>query len=149
MKKIIVTITAVLLFVAVYATDKVEKTIERSFESEFPGAKHVSWVKLKNTNIYSVRFVQAGEAFIAYFDIDGNYLAIAKSILEDNLPPWVKKSLSKINPTGALTTSEQINMKGEISYLFYFKENGEKKAYQISEGGGIKRVRMKEIAKGK
>ena len=80
MKKIIVTITAVLLFVAVYATDKVEKTMERSFQSEFPGATHASWLKIKNTNIYSVRFVQGGEALMAYFDTDGNYLGIAKSV---------------------------------------------------------------------
>lgn len=147
MKKIIVTITAVLLFVAVYATDKVEKTIERSFQSEFPGATHASWLKIKNTNIYSVRFVQGGEALMAYFDTDGNYLGIAKSILEENLPSPVKKSFSRINPTGALTTSEQLNVNGQISYLFYFKESGQKKAYQINEGGGIKKIRIKDIAK--
>ncbi len=144
MKKIIVTITAVLFFITDFATGNVEKNIERSFQSEFPGATHVSWLKVYNSDLYVVRFVYGREAMMAYFDTEGNQLAIVKSIQEDNLPLQVKRSFSKINVSRALASIEQINMMGETSYLFVFKESGQKKAYQISEDGSVKRIKIKE-----
>jgi hypothetical protein len=149
MKKIIVTISAVLLLVAVYATDKVEKNIERSFQSEFPGATHVSWIKIDNSDLYAVRFVYGHEAMMAYFNTEGNYLAIVKSILEENLPLQVKRTFSKVNASGVLATIEQIQMMGETSYIFVFKEGGQKKVYQISEDGRIKLAKITDILNSK
>ena len=73
MKKFILTIAANLFFAVTYATDKVEKNIERSFQSEFPGATHVSWSKIESSGLYIVRFAYDGEGLMAYFDTDGNY----------------------------------------------------------------------------
>ncbi|QNA44783.1 hypothetical protein [Lacibacter sediminis] len=145
MKKSIVTFTAVLFFIAAFATGNVEKNIERSFQSEFPGATHVSWIKVDNSDLYAVRFVYGREAMMAYFDADGDYLAIVKSILEEDLPLQVKRSISRINPSGALATTEQISMMGETSYLVQFRERGHKKVYQIGEDGSIKLTRIKEV----
>jgi hypothetical protein len=144
MKKIILTITAILFFAVTYATDKVGKNVERSFQSEFPGATHISWSKVDNSDLYAVRFVYGHEAMMAFFNKEGNYLAIAKSIPEENLPVLVKRSFSKINVSGALATIEQINMNGETSYLFRFKEEGLKKTYHINEDGSIKRIKIKD-----
>jgi hypothetical protein len=145
MKKIIVTITAALFFIAAFATGNVEKNIERSFKSEFPGATHVAWIKVDNSDVYAVRFVYGREAMMAYFDTEGKYLAIVKSILEEDLPSQVKRSISRINPSGALATTEQISMLGETSYLIQFREGGKKKAYQIGEDGSIKLTKIKEV----
>ncbi|MEJ8842003.1 hypothetical protein WG954_06360 [Lacibacter sp. H375] len=145
MKKIIVTITAVLFFITAFATGNVETNIERSFQSEFPGATHVTWIKIDNSDVYAVRFVYDREAMMAYFDKEGNYLAIVKSFLEEDLPVQVRRSFYKVNASGALATIEQIQMMGETSYLFVFKENGQKKVYQISEDGSIKLAKITDV----
>ncbi|HLO37963.1 MAG TPA: hypothetical protein VK173_05720 [Lacibacter sp.] len=145
MKKIIVTIAAFLFFAVTYATDKVEKNIERSFQSEFPGATHASWSRIESSGLYAVRFVYNGEGLMAYFDIDGNYLAVARNILEHNLPLSVKKTFSTINTSGALATSQELTVLGETSYLFQFKEGDQLKTYQVYTDGSIKRIKIKKL----
>lgn len=145
MKKIIVTFAAVLFAVVAFATDFIDKNIQLAFQAEFPGATHATWTTVKHANLYTVRFVHQGKTLIAYFDRDGNYLAIASAIVEENLPLPVKKSLRKIKPLGVVVTAEKITFLGETSYLFSFNENGQTKAYQIKEDGGRRRMRVKNI----
>jgi hypothetical protein len=145
MKKIVVTIAAILLFTIAIAGVDVEKNVTVAFRTVFPGATHESWTKIENTNLYMVRFVQGQETLLAYFDSDGNYVAVAKSVLEKALPPSVKKSFRKINPLSAVATIEQLNIKDKIIYLVYVNERGESKAYKINEHGSIIRMRDRNV----
>lgn len=145
MKKFILTIAVILFFAATYATDKVEKNIERSFQSEFPGATHTSWSKIESSGLYTVHFVYDSERLIAYFDTDGNFLAVARNILEHNLPLSVKKTFSKISNAGALATSQELTVMGETSYLFQFKYGEQMKTYQVYSNGSIKRIKIRKL----
>jgi hypothetical protein len=146
MKKFILTIAAILFFAATYATDKVEKNIERSFQSEFPGATHISWSRIESSGLYTVHFVYDSERLMAYFDTDGNCLAVARNILEHNLPLSVKKTFSKISNAGALATSQELTVMGETSYLFQFKDGEQMKTYQVYSNGNIRRIKVRKLA---
>lgn len=144
MKKIIVTITAALLFAFTHAADKVEKWIEHSFQSEFPGATHASWSKIENKDLYAVRFVFNNEARMAYFDVDGNYLAVVKGIPEEELPTQVRKEIAGIVNNSDITTFEEINRQGEISYLLQCRTKGQMKAYHVTKNGSIIEIKLRE-----
>lgn len=145
MKKIIVTIITVFLFAFTHAADKVEKQVEYSFQSEFPGATHAWWLKIDNSDLYAVRFVYNNEARMAYYDTDGSRLAIVKSIQEDQLPLQVRKAMNNTINNEELPTIVEINMLGETSYLFQFQDEGSTKSYHVSKNGSSKEIKLKEI----
>ena len=145
MKKIITTITAVLLFVCTYAADKVEKWIEHSFHAEFPGATHAAWSKIEDKNFYTVRFILNNEARMAYFDADGNYLAVVKGIREEELPTQVRNEITRLINNSDITTAEEINRHGEISYLLQCQTKGQTKAYHLTKNGNITEIKFKEV----
>lgn len=144
MKKIIITVAAVLLLAFTHAADKVKKRVEHSFQSEFPGAIHASWSKIENKDLYAVRFVFNEEARMAYYDADGNCLAVVKGVREEELPTQVRKEITGIINNSDITTFEEINRQGEISYLLQCRSKGEVKAYHVSNNGNITEIKLKD-----
>ena len=145
MKKIIVTIITVLLFAFTHAADKVEEWIEHSFQSEFPGATHASWSKIDNSDLYAVRFVYNSEARMAYYDIDGNCLALVKGIQYGELPLQMRKVIDHSVKDADMPSIVEINMLGETSYLLQFRNGGPIKSYDVTKIGCSKEIKLKEV----
>jgi hypothetical protein len=87
-----------------------------------------------------------GEAVMAYFDEDGTYIAVAKSILIQNLPMSLQKILTNITTTDAVITSEELYMNGETSYVISINEKGRRFLYQLYADGRKELIKIRNTS---
>lgn len=96
MKKLFATVAVALMVgLTSFAADirKINQRVVAAFEKEFKTATNVSWEELKNENIYHVSFMYANEVMEAYYNGDGEMIAVARHISQERLPLLVSKSL--------------------------------------------------------
>ena len=98
MKKLFVTVAVALLVgLTSFAADirKINQRVQAAFEKEFTTATNVSWEELKNQDIYHVSFIYANEVMEAYYNGDGEMIALARHLSQERLPLLVAKSLKQ------------------------------------------------------
>jgi hypothetical protein len=130
MKKLFVTVAvAVMVGITSFAADitKVNQRVLAAFEREFATATNVSWEVLKNEDIAHASFIYANEVMEAYFNAEGEMIAVARFLSQDRLPLLVSKSLktqygkyefkSASEYMGADTTSYIITLDSEKQTL--------------------------------
>ncbi len=82
------------LGVHAFAADTVvAPNILQSFQKTFSNAKEVVWSTGKD--LYKAEFVYSSQYITAYYDADGNMLALTKNILSTQLPLLLENSLKE------------------------------------------------------
>jgi hypothetical protein len=87
---------SILLFftfgVNTFAADTaVSPNVLQSFQNKFSSAKEITWTAGKE--IYKAEFVYRSQYISAYYDADGNMLALTKNILSTQLPVFLGNGL--------------------------------------------------------
>lgn len=97
--------------------DKVSPLLKAALEKEFAGAKYVVWESLKKHQLYHAKFVYNNEQVNAFFEQDGNLLAIGRFISTSSLPMNVLKNLQKEYAGFQPKDAVEYVKSGETSYL--------------------------------
>ena len=73
---------------AVFASgdEDVTTVAKKTFEKEFPSPLYVKWEKVKNSDVYMVRFVYNEQALLSYINERGEMVATARNINKAQLP---------------------------------------------------------------
>jgi hypothetical protein len=96
MKLVIITLVALLSIVSEksQATEiKVSPVVIRSFNSEFVNASEVKWTVADL--YYKAEFIFSGQYVTAYYDENGQLIAVARNISSHELPLSLQKNLNK------------------------------------------------------
>jgi hypothetical protein len=94
MKKIILTIAiAISSFLAFANETKVNTTVLSAFNSEFAGAKEITWTS--GTGFYKASFLYNSQHVAAFYSFDGEMLGMARNISSLDLPMNLQSSLKK------------------------------------------------------
>jgi hypothetical protein len=71
----------------------VSPNVLQSFQNKFNSVKDVTWTAGKE--IYKAEFVYSSQYISAYYDAEGNMLALTKNILSTQLPLFLGSSLKE------------------------------------------------------
>ena len=123
--------------------DKVAPVIKEAFQKEFYGASHVKWELLKDNSIYQARFIYNAERLNAFYDEEGNLLAVGRYIAQANLPLMVSKTLAKKHSGYQVSEVIEYVQGNETSYLITL-ENEKTKLVVNAYGSGNSYVFKKE-----
>jgi hypothetical protein len=95
MKQLFFSLALFLVFeVNTFAADTaVSPNILQSFKKTFSNAKEVVWSA--NKDVFKAEFVYSSQYISAYYDADGNMLALTKNILSTQLPVLLETSLKE------------------------------------------------------
>ena len=102
MKKLLIATLFTFVTAAGFSVEKVEKkddsknisyNAKKQLESEFAGAKDVSWTV--NDDYQKASFTLDGKKLTAIFDVQGSYLAATQVVAYEELPAETKKSIAK------------------------------------------------------
>ena len=94
MKKIIIMLAVTISSLAAFASEEnVDKKVLNAFSQEFAGAKDVKWTT--NETFYKASFVFNGQYVYAFYQLDGELLAMTRNITSLDLPISLQTSLKK------------------------------------------------------
>lgn len=94
MKKIIIMLAITISSLAAFASEEnVDKKVLNAFSQEFAGAKDVKWTT--NETFYKVSFVYNSQYVYAFYQLDGELLAMTRNITSLDLPISLQTSLKK------------------------------------------------------
>ncbi|MGZ8557530.1 MAG: hypothetical protein ACXWWC_04330 [Chitinophagaceae bacterium] len=92
MKKIILMLAiAVSSFAAFAGEENVNTKVLNAFSREFAGAKNVKWTE--NKTFYKASFVFNGQYVYAFYQVDGELMAITRNISSLDLPVKLQTNL--------------------------------------------------------
>jgi hypothetical protein len=104
MKKVIIALglMAITFGTTAIASDKViDKQVQQAFNKEFAGAVDVQW--FTNDNYVQVYFTYTGMRLVAYYDNNGETLAVVRNIYFSSLPLSLQLDLKKIEKESWIT----------------------------------------------
>ncbi len=94
MKKIIIMLAVTISSLTLFASEEnVNSKVLNSFSREFTGAKDVKWTA--NETFYKASFVFNGQYVYAFYQLDGELLAMTRNISSLDLPVKLQSSLKK------------------------------------------------------
>ena len=104
---------------AVFASgdEDVTTVAKKTFEKEFPSALYVKWEKVKNSDVYMVRFVYNDQALLSYINERGEMVATARNINKAQLPFKINEILRKKLSGYKVIQIEEVATASETSYF--------------------------------
>ena len=116
--------------------DEITTMARRTFEKEFTEAQSVKWDKLKDVNMYTVRFIYREQALVAWIDEDGALAATVRSWNRENLPFMVSATIARRYKDFTVTKVEELATPIDVSYLFYVENEKSRIVVRIYGNGG-------------
>ena len=97
--------------------DDVTTVAKKTFEKEFPTALYAKWEKVKNSDVYMVRFVYNDQALLSYINERGEMVATARNIEKAQLPFMINEILRKKLAVYKIIQIEELTTASETSYF--------------------------------
>ncbi|BAV07557.1 hypothetical protein SAMN05421788_10991 [Filimonas lacunae] len=136
MKKFIIAAIAIIVFTAnTFAADTNDKTLSL-FKAAYPNATHVHYKTLGD--LVSIHFIADNTAMEAFYNTDGEQIAISKVISYQALPLKAINALQR--KFSHYTTTEVIEMDHSTEGVFYYVSlvnNNQKVIAQVSLEGAV------------
>jgi hypothetical protein len=134
MKKIIITLAVAISSLTAFAGEEnVSSSVLKAFNKEFAGVKEVKWTTAEN--YYKAEFVFNGQNVTAFYQVDGEMMALTRNISSLELPISLQTNL-KNNYSGYWISDlfEMSNSEGTSYYITM--ENADSKVVLKSVGSG-------------
>ncbi len=133
---------------ALHAADKdpVSEKVRQAFTKEFEKATNITWMYLKDKNLYHARFQFNGEIVEAFYDEEGSLLSTARFINENQLPILVMKELANGYANYTVREVVEFTNESQTSYIisvYNSKETVMVKYYTNGDSQRIKRIKNK------
>ena len=134
MKKIIIMLAVTISSLAAFASEEnVDKKVLNAFSQEFAGAKDVKWTT--NSTFSKASFVFNGQYVYAFYQLDGELLAMTRNISSLDLPISLQSSLKK--SYGGYWISDLFEISNSEGTNYYITmENADSKTVLKSTSGG-------------
>lgn len=134
MKKIIIMLAiAISSFTAFAGDENVSSTVLSSFNKEFAGAKDVQWST--TDNYYKASFVFNDQFVSAFYQLDGELIAMTRNISSLELPISLQTSLKKSYKNYWISDLFEISSNEGTSYYITL-DKADAKLVLKSNGGG-------------
>lgn len=117
-------------------SEKVHARIQSAFQKAFPGATVVSWERLKE-NICQAKFTLNNERLNAFFNEEGELVAIGRFIMKAALPLTVQRAVSNKYAADELQQVIEITQNNATSYLLSFENEQLKTEVQAYSDGKL------------
>lgn len=145
MKKMIVIAVLVMGLVGgkVFAAgdEKVSRHAMETLNKEFPDAEFTKWEKVKNSDVYSARFVYDSQAIVAYINEGGTLIATVRFVKNENLPYRVSQVIRDKYSDQQILKIEELTMDGSLSYIFTIEKNGATTVLRVYHDGAVQKIR--------
>ena len=118
MKKIMMMLALVLTMTTTFAytgEESVNKKALNSFKSEFAGATDAAWTT--GSNYYKVAFTMNDQKLFAFYNIDGEFMAVTRYISSFQLPLRLQTSLK--NSYGSFWISDLFELASSDETGYY------------------------------
>jgi len=145
MKKVIIALglMAITFGSTAIASDKeIDKTVQQAFNKEFAGAADVQWHS--NDHYVQVEFTFNSMRLVAYYNNDGETLAVVRNIYFSSLPLALQMDLRKIDKGYWITTICEVTTHDGTQYRVTL-DNAEKNVQLSSNGISGWEVIKKEV----
>jgi hypothetical protein len=97
--------------------EKVSPQLQAALEKEFAGAQYIVWQSLKEHSLYHAKFVYNNEQVNAFFEENGNLLAIGRYINPAVMPLTIIKNLHTKYGEYKIIDAIEYSRSGETSYV--------------------------------
>lgn len=134
MKKIIIILAVAISSLTAFASDKnVNSNVLSSFNKEFAGAKDVQWTT--TDNYYKASFVFNEQFVSAFYQLDGELIAMSRNISSLELPISLQTSLKKTYNSYWISDLFEIS-NGEGTSYYITLDKADAKLILKSSGNG-------------
>lgn len=141
MKKLFISIMMLISVISYAATpiggEKVARHLQAALEKEFAGAQYIVWQSLKDHDIYHAKFIYNNEQINAFFEQDGNLLAIGRFIAPSSLPLSIVKNISNKYPELEVKDAIEYTKSGETSYVITLENEKVRTIIQAYSSGSL------------
>lgn len=117
--------------------EKVSPHLQAALEKEFAGAQYVVWQSIKEHQLYHARFIYNNEQVNAFFEQDGNLLAIGRYIPTTALPLTVLKSINNKYAGFQWKDAIEYTRSGETSYVLALENEKTRLVIQAYSSGNL------------
>lgn len=108
--------------------ETINKQVRQSFEKEFSGAQYVNWEPIGTSELYHVTFVLKNERLNAYFDSEGQLLAMGRYVKQESLPLLISQKLDQKYKGHQILDVIEFIADNETSYIVRLQDQ-EKQLY--------------------
>jgi hypothetical protein len=134
MKKIITVLALTISSLAVFAGEEnVNTKVLNAFGREFAGATDVKWTT--NETFYKASFVYNGQHVYAFYQLDGELMAMTRNITSLDLPISLQTSLKKGHEGYWISDLFEIS-NNEGTHYYITLENANSRIVMKSNSGG-------------
>ena len=141
MKKILLMLAIAISSVTAFASEtNVNTKVLNAFSREFAGAKDVKWTT--NETFYKASFVYNGQYVYAFYQLDGELMAVTRNISSLDLPLTLQTSLKKDHAGYWISDLFEISNTDGTNYYITL-ENADSKLVMKSTSGGAWNVYKK------
>lgn len=141
MKKLFISLMMLISVISYAATpiggEKVARHLQAALEKEFEGAQYIVWQSLKEHDIYHAKFIYNNEQINAFFEQDGNLLAIGRFIAPSSLPLSIVKNISNKYPELEVKDAIEYTKSGETSYVITLENEKVRTIIQAYSSGSL------------
>ena len=127
--------------------ETVSQLAKESFERQFPQAQYASWQPLYQHDLYLVRFVDNQVGAIAYVNMEGAVVAVARNIQKQNLPSTVTRVLETQYANAEVTETLELVLSGELNYLISLETEKAKISLKVSANGHSTETKREKLSK--
>jgi len=117
--------------------EKVSARIQAAFEKEFKGAQYIVWQSLNDYQLFHAKFIYNNEQVNAFFEENGNLLAIGRYITISSLPLTVTKSISSQYDKYEMKDAIEYSKSGEPSYVISLENDKSRLVVEAYSNGNI------------
>lgn len=143
MKKIIVILAIAISSFSAFASEPVSSTVLNAFNKEFTGVKDVKWTS--GENYVKASFVFNGQNVVAFYEQNGQLIAMTRNITSLEMPISLQTSLK--NQYKGYWISDLFEMSNNEGTVYYITmENADSKLV-LKSNGSSKWTSFKRAAK--
>jgi hypothetical protein len=120
-----------------FASDggKINPRLVKSLEKQFAGAQSVHWESITKENLYHARFVYNNERLSAFFEANGNILAVGRYIDVKSLPLLISQRINNQYPKHSIQDVIEYTTEGETSYVISIDNEKERVVLRAYNNG--------------
>lgn len=117
--------------------EKVSPRLTAALEKEFTGAQYVVWQSLKERELFRAHFIYNNERLNAFFDEDGQLIAIGRNIQQAALPLSIARQLASSYSKFSVQDLIEYSRNGETSYVITLESDKQRITLEAFGSGNI------------
>jgi hypothetical protein len=135
-KTIIGLVAASLLTITAFSRDQYPNpSVLQAFQTDFKHATNVEWQERRD--FVKVNFIFNGSRVEAYYELDGELIGTARTILFDQLPVVSLKEIETRFPGSAFYDLTEYDKRGEIFYMLTVEQGSKKLTVRVFPSGDV------------